>query len=413
MDIQLEPKTFKQKLFSYKSSVIKVSLALFILIWLLYAFKGNRVDRTEIRIATVSRGDIISQVEGSGTIKVSGLHSFYSPVDSYVKDVFKREGHLVEINDTLLVIDSGELDKHILELKNRIKISENNLRTKEIEFKVLQVQNKKNKELYETRKEQHQYELQAAEKLFKIGATSESNVLVKKAELKKDEIDLKYLEETQTLQQQKLAQEIKTLRLTIDISKNELHFQNQLKKQTVLVATEQGAVSKQSFLGGEKLQKGELVAQISNLKNFVVEAQFSQRQFDKLSPGQQVAIRINKKEYSGYVSLVHPEIRNGYGLAEIVFAKNQSLQLKQNQRAEVFVRTGIKKNTLYVERGAFLSSGGRYAFKVSENTASKHPISTGARNHEIIEITSGLKEGDRIITSQIASFMEWDSFKIN
>jgi HlyD family secretion protein len=413
MDTILKPPSFKEKLFKNWQSVLKYVLITVVCFWLLSSFAGHSVDKDQVRIATVKRGDLVTQIEGSGNVKVSGLNSFYSPVESYVKDVFKREGHSVIKGDTILTIDSSELDKSILEIRNRIRISQNNLKTKDIEFEVLQVNNKKNKEIYETNREKHLHELNVSTKLNKMGAISEGDVLVKKAELKKDEIDLKYLAQIQSLQQQKLQQEIETLKLNIQISENEYAFQKNLKLQTVLVANETGAVSKQVYLGGEKLQKGQLIAQVSNLSSFVVKAQISQRQLDRVQVGQPVIVKINDRDYTGVLALLQPEIKNGYGVGEINFDKNQNLQLKQNQRAQVFIQTGFKENTLLIERGAFISAGGRYAFKVEDDTAIKTAISLGGRNYKVVEVLSGLEEGDKIVVSQITSFIDWDKFKIN
>ena len=412
MDTIIKPPSFKDKLIKHWQVILKYSLATFIIIWILSTFSGHSVDKSLLRIATVTRGDLIIEVEGSGTVKASGLKSFYSPVDSYIKDVFKREGHLVQQGDTILTIDSSELDKAILEIENRIRITQNELKTKEIEFQVLQVNNKKNEEIFKTNKEKHTHELNVSKKLNKIGAISEGDVLVKEADLKKDLIDLKYLKQTQMLQQQKLKQEIETLKLTIQISQNELAFQKKLRGQTTLVADENGAISNQPYLGGEKLQKGQRIAQVTNMKNFVVEVQISQRSLEEVVVGQPAKIRINGKDYSGKLTLLQPDIKDGYGLGEVSFSKDQNIQLKQNQRAQVFIQTGFKKNTLLVERGAFVSAGGRFAFKVNDDIATKQPINVGGRNYDVIEIVSGLNAGDQIVVSQITSYIDWDEFKI-
>ena len=412
MDTVIKPPSMKDKFMKNKKSVIKYTLILVTVVFVLSRFAGHSVDRSMVRIAAITKGDLISQVEGAGVVKASGLMSFYSPVNSYVKNVLKREGHNVSKGDTILMIDSSELEKSIHELKNRIRISRNDLKTKEIEFEVLQVNNKKNKEVYEINKEKNTHELNVSKRLNKIGAIAEGDVLVKEAELKKDEVNLKYLAKTQALQQLKLQQEIETLRLNIEISQNELEFQENLLKQTILVSSDDGAVSNQPFLGGEKLQKGQLVAQVTNMKNFIVETQISQRQLEKVHVGQPVVVRINDKDYKGVLSLLQPEIKNGYGVGEVTFKGNKKLQLKQNQRAQVFIQTGFKENTLLVERGGFLSAGGRHVFKVEDDVARRVPVSIGGKNYSVVEILSGLEEGDQIIVSQINSYAEWDEFKI-
>jgi len=69
---------------------------------------------------------------------------------------------------------------------------------------------------------------------------------------------------------------------------------------------------------------------------------------------------------------------------------------------------------LQVARGQFLDNGnGRYAYLVKDGLAVKTDISTGARSINAVEILSGLKAGDQIITSGTDVFQGASTIKLN
>ncbi|MCB0278060.1 MAG: efflux RND transporter periplasmic adaptor subunit [Calditrichaeota bacterium] len=413
MDTLIEKPSLKEQLQkNYKKIGIIVG-AVVIVFWVLGNIFGHSVNADNIRIATVKQGDFISNVEGSGFARSSNIQPFYSPIDSYIKQVFKKEGQFVRAGDTILIVDTSELDKTIQEVQNTVSIDQSNLESKRLEFKSLEINNKKNREIYENNKEMHAYELEAAKKLQTIGALSESEVKVKEAQLKRDEIDIKYLEESQAVSQNELEQQIKTLELQIAIKKNDLAYNRKLKDQTIVRAKSDGVVATQVFTGGEKVQPGTLLAQMNDDSSFFIEAQFSQREINKLRVGQKAQVKYNDEFFPGRLTILNSEIKDGFGAGEIEFEGNKVPDIKQNQRVQVYVETAYKSNTLTVERGSFLQSGGNIAFVVRDNTAYKTLIKVGSVSNTEVEILSGLKAGDRIIVSRIDNYINWDEFKLD
>ena len=413
MDTMIEKKSFISELLSNKTRFVKYTSLLFILFLVIWSLSGNSVNREQLRFSKATIADFKTEIEGTGTIKSASVELYYSPSETFVKNVYRKEGEIVELGDTILILDDTEIKNKIFELSNKIRISKNELRSKEIEYSQQVLNNQKNKEKYISSRNKHKYELNAAEKLFEMGAVSKSTVLAKKAELENDEIDLKFLEKSQILQDKKLKQEINTLKLNIEILRQELNFEEKNSAATILIAKNDGAIIKQPLEAGEKIGKNELIAQISNQKDYLVEAQFSQRQFDHLTVGMRAIIELNNRKYTAKLTLLQAEIKNGYGIAEIRFNNIKNTKIRQNQRVNVAVETGFKKNALLIERGAFLSSGGNFIFKVIDDKAVKIPIKLGGMNLSFVEILSGLNESDIVIVSNINDYLDWEEFTIN
>jgi HlyD family secretion protein len=79
--------------------------------------------------------------------------------------------------------------------------------------------------------------------------------------------------------------------------------------------------------------------------------------------------------------------------------------LRQNQRLSARIVLEARNDVLKVTRGSFLDSGGgRIAYVVRGDVASRVPIQTGASSVSEVEIIAGLAAGDRIIVSNLDAF---------
>ena len=83
--------------------------------------------------------------------------------------------------------------------------------------------------------------------------------------------------------------------------------------------------------------------------------------------------------------------------------------LKQNQRVSARILLESRDNVLTVKRGPFLESGGgRFAYVIDGDLATKQQIQIGATSVSSVEILSGLSEGQTIIVSSSRDFEDAD-----
>lgn len=413
MDSLIEKKSILTKINENKFKYLVVLLLAIIGYQVIKSIFIKSISADHLRIAEIQKGDFYDNVEGTGIAISSNVTSFYSPINSFIVSVKKKEGQFVEKGDTILQIDTSEMQKIISQNLNTNSILEANLRTMEIRFKSQQLNHKKNEEIYESNKKLHQYELESAEKLQKIGGISTSELMAIKEILQKDIIDLKYLKQSQELDRQALSEEINTIKLNIEINNNELLYNQKLLKQTTVVAKRDGILATQPYIGGEQVQTGSLLAQMNDDSKFYIQAQFSQREISKLQVGQSAEILINGQIIPGVLSILNSEIKNGSGEGVIEIKGELKTRLKQNQRVKVYVQNEKIENTLLVERGAFINSGGNIAFKIVGNEAIRVAIKIGSISNTHVQILSGLNAGDVIIVSSIEEIKQWDRFNLD
>ena len=73
---------------------------------------------------------------------------------------------------------------------------------------------------------------------------------------------------------------------------------------------------------------------------------------------------------------------------------------------------GDSSKALLIPNGAFFNdTGGAWVFVVDRggNSATKRQVQLGRRNSDYIEVLSGLKPGDRVITSSYSGLTDKDS----
>ena len=156
------------------------------------------------------------------------------------------------------------------------------------------------------------------------------------------------------------------------------------------------------------------VLSVVDLSKFEVEIKVPESFARDLGIGMPAQISANNAQYAGEIAAVSPEVVNGEVTARVRFAEGkQPPALRQNQRLSVRIVMDTRRNVLMVERGPFLEQdGGRSAWVVDGNTATRRPIRTGASSLSNVEILSGLQPGDRIVVSGTDQFDNAEHIRI-
>jgi HlyD family secretion protein len=116
-------------------------------------------------------------------------------------------------------------------------------------------------------------------------------------------------------------------------------------------------------------------------------------------------ITYGARKYSAAVSAISPEVREGQVTGRLRFAKSVPQGMRQNQRVPSRIVLEARDDVLKAPRGPFLDAGGgRLAYVVTGDMATRRKIRTGGTSVAEVEILEGLTAGDRIIISNLTEF---------
>jgi HlyD family secretion protein len=243
------------------------------------------------------------------------------------------------------------------------------------------------------------------ERGYKAGAIPEINVLRAKDALAKAAIEVEHALADSKLQDETLAFELRTKRLSLDRQKllvADLERQVEMLKVRAPVSGQVGQLLVQ--------QKANVAANVAlltvvDLSALEIELQVPEVFAHDLAIDMPAEILDGGEKYTGALSAVSPEVVEGQVVARVRFAERKPAGLRQNQRLTTRILIDEHPNVLMVERGSFVDSGaGRVAYIVRNGVAERMPIQVGATSLNAVELVSGVKEGDRIVISGTDAF---------
>lgn len=167
---------------------------------------------------------------------------------------------------------------------------------------------------------------------------------------------------------------------------------------------------------GENRNRGERLAEITPHTGFKISADVDEFYLGRARQGQKADVDLNGQRFNLRVARVYPGVKSGSFLIDLAFEGKMPEGLSPGATAEGKLSLGGDRRGLVVPAGAFLeASGGDYVFVLDANGKAAHRrrVKLGRRNAEQVEVISGLNAGERVITSDYATYDKIDRIDLN
>ena len=208
---------------------------------------------------------------------------------------------------------------------------------------------------------------------------------------------------------EQLTQSIKTLESNLAISRGSLD-------KLIIRAPSNGQLTFLDAQVGESKSNGQRLGQVDLIEQYKVTAQVDEFYVSRVAKGQTAIFELNQQTYQIAVAKVYPGIDNGtfkvdFTLSDKAIAK----QLRLGQSVQLKFNLSSSESKLQIANGGFMqNTAGSWVFVVdaSGEQASKRTVRLGRKNPQSIEVLSGLREGERVITSSYASFADAEQLSL-
>lgn len=386
-------------------------IALLIVIWQIlpvvqrWSTATVSVPRDRLRLAVVTRGDLVRDVSIQGRVVAAISPSLFAPAQGTIT-LQADAGAVVKTGQILAVVDSPELQNLLRQEQATLDSLSVEFDRQKIEAKQKSLNNRKNIDLAKVTLIAAERERRRAESGYKIEAISQIDY-----EKTKDDLDTAKLAHNHAVSDADLDEE----RLTFEQKTREL----QVNRQSFLVddllrqvdelnmrSPVDGIVGNLMVDQKAAVSRNQVVMAVVDLSAFEIEAQVPESYADDLGLGMQAEVLIGTQKYPAVLVAVSPEIIQNQVTSRIRFTDRMPPGLRQNQRLTTRILMEEKHDILTLQRGQFLDSGGnRIAYVVDDdNIAHRRSIRVGARSLAAVEISEGLKEGELVVTSSIDQF---------
>lgn len=362
------------------------------------------VARAQLQFAAVRRGNFVRDVSVDGRTVAAIQPMLYSSAQGTV--TYQAEpGDVVKKGQVLAVVESPGLSNELKQEQSRYQSLDAALAQQKVSARNQQLENQQRVDLTAVKLEAAQRELKRYKAVVDQGIISRKDY-----DAAKDDVALARLEHEQAIQQarlqkQGLAFELKTKQLELQREKLALQDLQRRADRLTVRSPVDGIVGAREVGQNAVVTQNQPLIRVVDLSAFEIEAQIPESYADNLRNGMGAQIAIGNQTYAGKVTSVAPEVKDGQVTARIRFAGTPPSDLKQNQQVAVRIVLESIANTLMVQRGPFLDSGGgRVAYLVHDGVLSRRSIKTGAVSVNKVQILSGLEPGERIVISDTSDF---------
>ncbi|MEP6908650.1 MAG: efflux RND transporter periplasmic adaptor subunit [Pseudoxanthomonas sp.] len=374
---------------------------------------GRSYDASKVRIAQVTRGDLVRDISADGRVIAANSPTLYAIAGGTVL-LKVVAGDVVKKGQALAEIDSPELRSKLAQEGSTLASMEAEASRALLDAQITRSSAVKLLDQAQIERTAAERDLERYQRAYEGGAVSQNEYAKAQDELKKADIGLAAARKDAGLQGQGAGLDSRNKRLLADRQRSVVaELQRQVDALTVRAPFD-GQIGQVQIPQGTIVATNGPILSVVDLSRFEVEIKVPESFARDLAIGMPAQIGSNNLQYAAQVSAVSPEVVNGEVNARLRFANGkQPPGLRQSQRLSARIVLDTRRNVLMVERGSFVEQGGGFAYVINGSQAVRRPIETGVSSLGAVEIKSGLREGERIVVNGSEEFDDAESVRVN
>lgn len=224
-----------------------------------------------------------------------------------------------------------------------------------------------------------------------------------------------YLKEKLRLQEEILHQDTlsreaqeKQDKESLDRARQTLLIQQQKVDGLIIRAPVDGQLTALDAEVGQSKTPGYALGQVDVLSGFKIRlSDVDDHYVNRVFTGQKGTFSYNDTTYTLKISKVYTQITNGRFMVDMTFVGKEPVGIRKGQTLQITLALSDETTAILVPKGGFFQqTGGNWIFKVSADgkTAYRQDIQLGRMSTDYYEVLSGLKPGDKVVTSSYENY---------
>lgn len=373
-------------------------------------------DADDVKIGEVKNDDFREYVDVEGLVQPIMTIKVNSRENGSVARIVAEEGTMLNIGDTILVIDNPDLQRTIEE--ERLAWEK-----QQINHRLQQYQMEQKSLSLRQQSLQAEYDMERLSKSYTLDKEEAQMGIKSKAQLEVAEDEYEYnIKKTRlTLESLRHDSAVNVIQRTLldnELESSRNRYQRTLQRQSDLVVTApvSGQLSFVNATIGQRIGAGEAIADIKVLDSYKIQVSLSEYYIDRITTGLPASVTYQGKEYPLRISRVVPEVKDRTFTAELTFTADMPDNARVGKSYRIQIELGKPEKAVIIPRGDFYNvTGGRWIYCLNESgdKAVRVPITIGRQNPQQYEVLEGLQPGDRILISGYEKFGDAEQVKIN
>ena len=328
--------------------------------------------------------------------------SFRASYPTFVVQVFAVEGQQVKRGQKLIALDDTSVQADLAQARADLAAQEEALAVARAGGRASQIAKAAaDLEKAEASRDQLRRDNESLMKLVAAKAATPEELQQNKLQLIQAEADVQSSEKAkQTLIQQaqldqgRVALQVEHARATVRDLEGRLDSAH-------ATAPFDGTLYSLPIRQGDFVKEGDLLAELADLRQVRIRAFIDEPELGEIAVSQPVEIlwdALPERAWNGRTEVLPKQVvtHGTRNVGELICSvTNDRLDLLPNTTVDVRIQISERPQALVVPRGAvYIDGDKRYVFRVEGNRLHRRMIKVGVANPTMIEILSGLQEGD-------------------
>jgi len=360
-------------------------------------------------IDTVRRGPLVLEVRGPGTLVPVEVRWIAASTEARVERQVLQPGTAVQPDSVILELSSPEVEQSAVEAQAQLRAAEADLLNLKAQLESETLNQEGAAAQIEAEYQQARLQAEADAELARQGLVSQ--LTTKLSTLRAEQLEKRNTIEKERLQKRGAASDaqlaaqrarLEQLRALYDLRRGQVEALH-------VRAGIAGVLQEVPVAIGQRVAPGTNLARVARPDLLKAQLRIAETQAKDVAIGEKAAIDTRNGIVPGVVSRVDPAAREGTVLVDVALQG----ELPRGARPELSVDGTIElarlADVLYVGRPAYGQPGSTVGlFRVGDDgEARRVPVKLGRASVNAVEVLAGLKEGDRVILSDMSA---WDAF---
>jgi HlyD family secretion protein len=369
------------------------------------------VDRSTIWTDTVKRGSMLRQVRGLGSLIPSheDVRQIPAETEATVMRIVKLPGSQVDPDTVLVEMSNSQLEQEALDAQLQVKAAEAEYQSLKVKLASDLMNQRAGAATVNAEYSEAQRQAQTDKALYDLGVIS--GLAAKASEGKAKEMVTRNQIEDQRLDinEKAIASQLAVQQAKVEEMRALAELKQQQLRRLKVTAGVAGVLVELPLQVGQHVLPGTELAKIVQPNHLMAELKIPETQARDVQIAEPASIDTHNGVIAGEVSRVDPAVQNGTVTVDVKLTGELPKGARPDLSVDGTIDLEKMENVLYVGRPAYGQENSTISmFKLDRtgNGAARTQVKTGRASVNLIEIDSGLSEGDTVILSDMS---RWDN----
>ena len=377
------------------------------------------IERAQVWLGTVERGDMVRQVRGTGVLVAEQALWIPATCAGRVQNILVLPGSAVKADTILVELNNPEVEQAVFSAEWQLKAAEAELANLKVQLQSQHLTQEATVATAHSAARGARLDADVNDTLATNGLVPE--ITVRQTRAKAEDAQRLFEIETERL---KISAEATTAQQAVQEAKTEqLRAELQLKRrQAESLKVRAGIDGVLQKLGdtvplqvGQQLAAGAPVARVADPARLKAEVKIHETQAQDIQLGQVAVVDTRNGTVAGQVSRIDSAVQNGTVTVDIKLGQPLPKGARPDLSVEGTIELERRDNVIYIGKPVMADANAEVMlFKLtSPKDAVRARVKLGRSSVTTVEVIQGLQPGDQIILSDMSQWQRHDRIKLN